>query len=97
MAISEETARRFKVTWEAPKVNERNGVITKYQVNFRTSGVEKLKDTTENETQIVLDASDEIKPYTQYSVAVAAFTKIGMGPYSTIRDATTLQAGMCFY
>ena len=80
--------------WDLPDDDKRNGNITKYQVKYEKSRVEKfIKNTAGSEREILLERSDGIKPYTEYSVSVSAFTAVGQGPFSVSERVETLQAG----
>ena len=80
--------------WDLPDEDKRNGNITQYQVKYEESRDEWLKNTTGSEREILLEKSDDIKPYTVYSVSVSAFTAEEQGPFSDPKGVRTLQAGM---
>ena len=94
VVVKATSAWQLNVKWDLPDDDERNGNITKYQVKYEKSRVEKfIKNTTGSEREILLERSDGIKPYTGYSVSVSAFTAKGQGPFSDSKSGETPQAG----
>ncbi|XP_033230988.1 Down syndrome cell adhesion molecule-like protein Dscam2 isoform X4 [Belonocnema kinseyi] len=77
----------LKVTWKPPTREDWNGEILGYYVGYRLSSSEKpymfetvefsKEDGKEHHLQIT-----NLKTYTQYSVVVQAFNKVGSGPMS---------------
>ena len=89
----------LKVTWLPP--NEENGKILKYTIYYKRVGSDKkdsrsiVATSTERNKTI-----QNLKPYTNYSVEVAANTSAGYGRKSKAKFAQTNQAGkplMDFY
>jgi hypothetical protein len=84
----------FLVTWQPLPRDDRNGVITKYEINWqyiqngpRTKrSVGKPFTVTTQETNFTLY---NLKLHEQYQVYVRAFTKVGPGPNSTYSFATS--------
>ncbi len=69
----------FNLEWGPPLEEDRNGVITKYQikVEWNKNQVHKLETVFANNHVVT-----GLEPNTRYYYSVAAYTKIGMGPYS---------------
>ncbi|KAK2577361.1 hypothetical protein KPH14_003477 [Odynerus spinipes] len=86
----------LKVTWKPPPREDWNGEILGYYVGYRLSSSDKpymfetvefsKEDGKEHHLQIV-----NLKTYTQYSVVVQAFNKVGSGPMSEERRQHTAE------
>ncbi|XP_031772516.1 Down syndrome cell adhesion molecule-like protein Dscam2 isoform X2 [Apis florea] len=86
----------LKVTWKPPPREDWNGEILGYYVGYRLSSSEKpymfetvdfsKEDGKEHHLQIM-----NLKTYTQYSVVVQAFNKVGSGPMSEERRQHTAE------
>ncbi|XP_053593559.1 cell adhesion molecule Dscam2 isoform X25 [Microplitis demolitor] len=86
----------LKVTWKPPPREDWNGEILGYYVGYRLSTSEKpymfetvefsKEDGKEHHLQIM-----NLKTYTQYSVVVQAFNKVGSGPMSEERRQHTAE------
>ncbi|CAK9830510.1 Cell adhesion molecule Dscam2 [Anthophora retusa] len=89
----------LKVTWKPPPREDWNGEILGYYVGYRLSSSDKpymfetvdflKEDGKEHHLQIM-----NLKTYTQYSVVVQAFNKVGSGPMSEERRQHTAE-GRC--
>ena len=69
------------VTWQPPPPEHQNGIVTAYVVSVSLEG----NDTTPqyyNTTSLSLTLVG-LLPFSTYTVAVAAETDIGRGPFST--------------
>lgn len=65
--------------WELPLESQRNGVITGYTLHIiELVSHNVIVIDTENTTVLV----SEIKPFKSYMCKVAAYTTVGVGPYS---------------
>ncbi len=81
--VSIETSRIINITWSPPIVDSQNGEIISYQV---------LVDQDELEDPITVDLDgkalkttvNNLLPFKLYSIRVAAGTRVGLGPYSTL-------------
>lgn len=79
--------------WSPPPISERNGILIGYNIT--------IEDTTSDTTILnVLSQSTTVtvgslEPYTTYQCSIAAYTIIGLGPYSTLIFFRTLEAGIC--
>ncbi|CAL7934265.1 unnamed protein product [Xylocopa violacea] len=86
----------LKVTWKPPPREDWNGEILGYYVGYRLSSSDKpymfetvdfsKEDGKEHHLQIT-----NLKTYTQYSVVVQAFNKVGSGPMSEERRQHTAE------
>ncbi|XP_058804461.1 cell adhesion molecule Dscam2 isoform X16 [Phymastichus coffea] len=86
----------LKVSWKPPPRDDWNGEILGYYVGYRLATSEKpfmfetvefsKEDGKEHHLQIM-----NLKTYTQYSVVVQAFNKVGSGPMSEERRAHTAE------
>ncbi|XP_076374956.1 Down syndrome cell adhesion molecule 1 isoform X47 [Megalopta genalis] len=86
----------LKVTWKPPSREDWNGEILGYYVGYKLSSSDKLytyetvdfsmEDGKEHHLQIT-----NLKTYTQYSVVVQAFNKVGSGPMSEVRREHTAE------
>ena len=78
--------------WQAPEVDDRNGIIIYYRV--------VLRDETFDQPDIVVNASanafsfNDLEEYITYSCIVTAATSVGEGPFSMAVNFTTLEDGL---
>ena len=86
-----EDAHTITVKWQGIKQQDQNGVILCYTVayNVKDQSTVFYQNTTETSTTI-----RGLKPYTQYSIRIQGFTKIGPSPWGRYFDVTTLQKGI---
>ncbi len=75
----------FTLEWNSPPEENRNGAIIKYQVKveWNTNQIQRL------ETVFTNNRVTGLEPNTTYYYSVAAYTKIGIGPYSKKTAVTT--------
>ncbi|XP_033248022.1 Down syndrome cell adhesion molecule-like protein Dscam2 isoform X17 [Drosophila miranda] len=77
----------MRVTWKPPPRTEWNGEILGYYVGYKLSNTnssyvfETINFITEEGKEHILDLQN-LRVYTQYSVVIQAFNKIGAGPLS---------------
>ena len=95
VVVTTPTAWEFKVTWDQPHKDERNGDIIRYQVRYTANGTTKFKNSSE--TKLLLEKADGIRPHTKYNVSVSALTSAGQGPFSPPEPVTTKQHGMLWH
>ncbi|XP_076655513.1 Down syndrome cell adhesion molecule 1 isoform X9 [Halictus rubicundus] len=86
----------LKVTWKPPSREDWNGEILGYYVGYKLTSSDKLytyetvdfsmEDGKEHHLQIT-----NLKTYTQYSVVVQAFNKVGSGAMSDVTRQHTAQ------
>ena len=80
MTLQPVTPRNLFISWQPPPVAEQNGEIIHYTavVVEEESGLNVTEVQTENIELLV----EGLKPFYVYSVALAASTTIGRGPYT---------------
>ncbi|XP_013926715.1 PREDICTED: receptor-type tyrosine-protein phosphatase delta isoform X4 [Thamnophis sirtalis] len=84
------TSTSVQLTWQPPILSERNGIITKYTLQYRDINV------VNQQTEIPVAPVDTImtlsglKPDTTYDVKIRAHTSKGPGPYSPSIQFRTL-------
>eukprot|EP00794_Sanderia_malayensis_P007980 gene7980-8837_t len=82
-------ATSIDVSWSVLKKNDTNGIITKYILILRNSSTSAVKSFEVSETWYNLTG---LKPFTNYSIKIAAATNIGPGPYSDWLTKQTFEA-----
>ena len=88
---SEVTSTGFTLSWNAPPVEDHNGIIRHYviQCTELRSGDVAIHTTTDSTAQIMLDS---LNPFHNYTCAVAAVT-ISEGPFSPSITIRTTEDG----
>ena len=91
MQVTHVGRREATLTWQPPAFEDQNGVITYYQLLVSQSQFE-IPDITvvANTTSHTVTNLEE---HVQYTVVVAAATRIGVGPFSSAVNFTTQQDG----
>ncbi|XP_053153937.1 receptor-type tyrosine-protein phosphatase delta isoform X36 [Hemicordylus capensis] len=90
------TSTSVQLTWQAPILSERNGIITKYTLQYRDINV------AHHQTEVPVVPADTImtlsglKPDTTYDVKIRAHTSKGPGPYSPSVQFRTLPVDQVF-
>ena len=77
------------VTWAPPPYDKQNGVIKSYNIKVTDVQLNETNYNTSNTTWILLQ---NLHPYYNYSVSIAAVT-IDVGPYSSEYYFTAPEAG----
>lgn len=87
-----ETSTTITLTWEAPEVENQNGIITGYVVivTVMETGESFQRSSTTNSLTVV-----SLRPYTTYVCAIAAETSAGVGPFSITIIVQTDEACEC--
>ena len=80
----------LRLSWTPPPSNQQNGEILGYTVTV--ANVETGREEESNTTSTSYLASS-LHPYYTYQCKVAAFTSIGLGPFSRVVSQRTRQAG----
>ncbi|CAI8005522.1 Receptor-type tyrosine-protein phosphatase F [Geodia barretti] len=75
-SVDELSPRSITLKWGYPLEEDRNGVISGFRVRFISNNFTDLE--VENATITI----EEVKPFTLYYAEVAAFTMVGIGPYT---------------
>ncbi len=84
------SALSIQISWQAPLLPDRNGMITGYVINVTSLDTGISQQLTSVNTTIQVP---NLAPYTNYVCIVAANTAIGVGPFSTVINVQTLEAG----
>uniref|UniRef100_A0A6G1S442 Protein sidekick n=1 Tax=Aceria tosichella TaxID=561515 RepID=A0A6G1S442_9ACAR len=86
------TSTSISVDWNAIPKRHRNGIIRGYKIQYQAvkSGAPiQYKSIDENSTRHVI--LNDLKPFTFYQLAVAAYTSVGDGVYGPTISAQTLE------
>ena len=83
------------VTWDEVPAVQRNGIITKYEVQYNHTAYSSSDSSTQTEDtqdqKIEMIVLVGLHEYTEYLIQVRAHTIVGHGPYSTQNVSITLQ------
>ena len=86
------------VTWTPPPSSERNGIVTSYRVAFwKTATTEDGSEEAALMSKDLRAQLENLRPWTNYSMSVAALTRAGQGVASKSLICTTHQDGECDY
>ena len=97
--VNEINSTAITVTWDEPVVT--NGIITMYEI-LHSSGNHTVLD--DNATVVEVNATmntsyefiiDELDPFTVYTFAVRAYTRIGAGNLTDTSSVYTDPSGKC--
>ena len=72
------------LSWSLPPAKHRNGVIKGYNITIAEIGNHTDLDYVSEETHVLIN---NLKPDVRYTCRIAAFTSVGVGPFS---DPTTI-------
>ena len=86
------SANSILVNWTLPPLVDRNGPITGYAIRYREANKEAFSGRHWTVGSVLLFQVENLQPYTDYSVQVAAVNVNGTGPFSTFQDTKTLSA-----
>ena len=87
-------SRALHFEWDQPNCPERNGIIIRYELNITNEETGDSYITSSNTTGKLLQ---NLSPYINYALQVAASTKAGLGPFSAaIRTRTEEEGGYDF-
>ena len=70
--------------WDPPIGSEQNGIIQGYDLNY-TDFLGKSEEKNVTETYFI---AADLTPFTQYNFSVRAFTIVGPGPTTVVRNTT---------
>ena len=90
-STTQHNATSIMVTWNVPVLNDLNGVLMNYSINY--SGIEidtvprviYLSNPNHTNQSITLTNLEE---YTTYSINVSAYTKVGRSPDAIVKQRT---------
>jgi protein tyrosine phosphatase len=75
----------IQVMWDPPLVNEQNGIIQGYQLNYMAFQGNFSKTKNISGTYFV---ASNLTAFTQYRFSIVAFTIIGPGPVTAVQNTT---------
>jgi hypothetical protein len=78
-SVDELSPRSVTLKWGYPLEEDRNGVISGFRIRFIESISNNFTDLEVENATITIE---EVKPFTLYYAEVAAFTMVGIGPYT---------------
>ena len=81
----------IEITWQPPPLSDQNGVITGYVINITSLATGAILQLTSINTVLQVP---NLTPFTNYVCIIAARTAIGVGPFSTVVNTQTLEAGI---
>ena len=80
VAATSISSTEINVTWDEVPKEDRNGNITLYEVQYTQSAPGSIAARTN--TSAREEMLQDLKPFTNYSIAVRAYTIRGPGPFS---------------
>ena len=89
LTSSDITSTSFRVAWQQPEQQHRNGNITHYRLRLNKQDSSTYSYVNVEPLYVVRSLS----PFTQYTWSVAAATINGTGPYSSNTSIETQQDG----
>ena len=90
--VSNLTSTSAAFTWDAPALEDHNGIIIGYSVNVAVLQTGERQELFSNSTTITVYS---LEPYTVYICVSAAYTSVGRGPFSDATRLETLEAREC--
>ena len=88
-------ARSLTVSWNEVSPSGQNGPITGYLLYYTNTTFSDTINITGGENRVY--TLTELRPFTNYTVTVAAYNDAGTGPASDNRTQQTEQAGQLVY
>jgi len=85
------TSTTLSLEWDPLTIEDHNGVITGYVVNYSRVDTGSTVTVVSSTTSVYIGM---LRPYTTYSFSVAAETSVGSGPFSPSLQRTTAEDGM---
>ena len=86
------TATSAVFTWDAPPLEDRNGIIIGYSINVTKLQTGERQELFSNSTMITVYS---LQPYTVYICISTAITSVGHGPFSDATRFQTSEASKC--
>lgn len=83
---------RILLTWDPPLIQNRNGIITDYIVNYTALDTGEITQVDTSSRSLTVSS---LAPFSTYAFIIAARTAIGAGPFSTDLTLQTLEDGKC--
>ncbi len=88
------TSSRIMVSWDAVPPEDRNGIITMYEVLYQL--LETFEGAITTQTMNVTERSanlTDLEEFVNYTISVRAYTSVGAGNYSSEITVLTLEDG----
>lgn len=85
------TSTTLSLEWDPLRVEDHNGIITGYVVNYSRVDTGSIITVVSSTTSVDIGM---LMPYTTYLFFVAAETRVGSGPFSPSLQHTTAEDGM---
>ena len=85
--------RHATITWQPPPFEDQNGVIVYYQIvalQFQFSMIPDIRVNTNFTSHTLTNLEED----NEYTVMIAAATQVGLGPFSSPINFTTLEDGI---
>ena len=82
------------LSWDPLPPEDQNGIILGYLINITDISRE---DTLQFSSDTHNRTIESLRPYTTYTCLVAAYTSIGMGPFSAEISVQTLETSECVH
>lgn len=92
------TSQSLQISWQPPSSQHTNGLLQGYKVNYEYipdiigPGGDEMDTKKTSDLTIVLSG---LKKFTNYSIQVLAYTRMGDGVMSTPLFCQTEEDGMC--
>ena len=86
LAAVNATDTSVTLSWMEPNIT--NGIITRYQVEYRVISTDQTSIVLQNTTSLTYMVTG-LSAYTEYSFRVAAATRTGLGPYTEFVSTLT--------
>ena len=96
MSVDAVFSRSIVLSWQYPLKEDRNGAIAGFKVHLIESKSNLVTGLETENTTILIEGDNVIKPFTLYYCKVAAFTMAGVGPYSEIISIRTIEDGKLY-
>ena len=90
LAVTVSSSTEVKIQWNPPPISEQNGMITEYNLSVINTDTDESITLITNLTTFNVGS---LLPHTVYRCAVAAYTSVGIGPYTTDIYFETDEAG----
>ncbi len=72
------------LTWTQIDVSQRNGIITRYMIQYGEGNTRDMSINTQSSATTHLITG--LKPFTNYTFTVAGVNSVNRGPFSTVSE-----------
>lgn len=95
-SVDEVLSHSVTLSWQYPLEEDRNGVITGFKLQLRESSSFSSNYSIFETENVTIVISEGLRPYKEYYCKIAAFTMVGVGPYTEgIHFQTAEDGKMC--